>query len=231
MRLSLRGSVRSWAVLISLLPLLWMGPSAALADHHMNPCKAKTANPCDAKRMNPCNPCGAGQSVAPERFKQPAGVRLQRGSNAALLAEGEKLWNDPKLGKSGLACATCHIDNYTLMQSTFSKPYPHEVAMPKQMGGVNSVNAAEMVNFCMIVPMKDEPLDWKSRELAALTRYVEHIRRDYRQVGSSGRQVGSSGTANPCNPCSRKANACNPCSKKANPCGSKEDSGSWWKFW
>ncbi|TDJ01712.1 MAG: hypothetical protein E2O73_03760, partial [Deltaproteobacteria bacterium] len=190
----------------------------------LNPCKAKTLNPCAAKRLNPCqakalNPCGGKAVTGPmnpcggnpcgaktldaSRFRQPAGVRLAGGRRTALVAQGKELWNDRSLGKSGLACASCHIDNYSLMQPTFAKPYPHYVAMPHQQAGVKQVNTAEMVQFCMLVPMLDEPLDWNSKELASLTAYVESIQSGYHSVAG--------GAANPCNPCSMKRNPCNPC--------------------
>jgi hypothetical protein len=182
----------------------------------LNPCLARTLHPCAARTLNPCdakaNPGGGGAAIDPARFKQPEGVKLASASRARLVAEGEKLWSDPSIGKTGLACATCHVDNYGQMQSTFGKAYPHHVAMPAQKAGVDEVNAAEMVNFCMLVPMGTEPLDWSSRELAALTAYVENIQPGYRPVGGAG--------MNPCNPCGMKANPCNPCSMKgsANPC-------------
>ena len=80
------------------------------------------------------------------------------------------------------------------MNATFAQPYPHYVAMPDQQAGVSEVNAAEMVQFCMLVPMGGEPLDWSSRELAALAAYVESIQPGFRAVGGE----------NPCNPCSEK---------------------------
>jgi cytochrome c len=87
------------------------------------------------------------------------------------------------------------------MAATFARPYPHRVAMPHEQAGVDQVNAAEMVNFCMIVPMNDEPLPWDSIELAALTAYVEHLQ--------EGFQPSAGSAANPCNPCGA-ANPCNP---------------------
>jgi len=53
---------------------------------------------------NPCNPC-QGKHISPARFMQPAGSQLSGGNRRALIAQGEKLWNDRTLGKSGLACA------------------------------------------------------------------------------------------------------------------------------
>jgi cytochrome c len=160
-------------------------------------------------KANPCNPCGGnpcgGASVDSSRFKQPAGVRLARGSKSSLIAAGEELWNDRTLGKSGLACSNCHINNYMQMQATFADPYPHYVAMPAQQGGVDEVSAAEMVQFCMMVPMATDPLPWNSRELASLAAFVESIQSGYEPVAGT--------MSNPCNPCGAKPNPCNPCGR------------------
>jgi cytochrome c len=211
---------------VALAAALWLAPASTpavevnpCAAKTLNPCAAKTLNPCAAKtlnpcgaKLNPCNPCG-GASIDPGRFKQPEGARLASGKR--LLQKGEELWNDRSLGKTGVACSTCHIDDYGQMNATFAKPYPHYVAMPAQQAGVKEVTAAEMVNFCMIVPMGAESLAWNSQELAALTAYVEHIQPGYRSVSTAG-------AMNPCNPCAAKRNPCgskngNPC----NPCGAR----------
>jgi cytochrome c len=166
-------------------------------------------------KANPCNPCGGnpcgGGSVDSSRFKQPAGVQLASGSwfsgKSGLISEGEELWNDRTLGKSGLACSSCHINNYMQMQATFADPYPHYVAMPAEQGGVDEVNAAEMVQFCMMVPMATDPLPWNSRELASLAAFVESLQSGYKPVAGT--------MSNPCNPCGMKAN---PCGARRNPC-------------
>lgn len=180
------------------IPLL-LAPGAATADAG-NPC-----NPCAKKQANPCNPCAkkkpnpcAGSRIDAERFKQPKGSTLASGSHSELVSRGQELWNDKGLGKSGLACADCHTDRYGLMNDTFDEPYPHYVEMPAQRAGVSEVNAAEMVNFCMLVPMADEPLPWTSRELAALSAYVEKL-----QTGFSSGSSAAANRRNPCNPCSR----------------------------
>lgn len=157
------------------------------AKNACNPCAAKNAcNPCGAK--NPCNPCG-GASVDPAKFVQ--GTKQLSGRTD--LALGKKLWNDRFLGKSGLACANCHIDNYSQMTPTFKQPYPHQVAMPLQQAGVEQVNSAEMVQFCMVVPMMSDPLSWNSNELASLAAYVESLQSGYKPVSATG-------SPNPCNP-------------------------------
>ncbi len=189
----------------------------------LNPCAAKTLNPCAAKTLNPCaaktlNPCTAktlhpttaktlNWAVDASRFKQPAHVALAEGPQRELIEKGSDLWNDRTLGRTGLACATCHIDNYMQMSATFAKPYPHYVAMPHQQSGVSEVNTAEMVQFCMLVPMGAEALDWSSKELAALTAYVESIQPGYKPVSAATT-----------NPCGGKRNPCNPCAGKRNPC-------------
>ncbi len=206
----------AWASVLVLLAALMasgayaLGPRAQLGAAEVNPCgaKAKTLNPCDARTLNPCNPCG-GARVDAKKFVQGS----RKLSSQADPKLGEALWNDRSLGKSGLACSSCHIDHYAQMNPTFAKPYPHRVAMPHQQGGVDQVNAAEMVQFCMLVPMMAEPLPWDSRELASLASYVESIQSGYRPVtGGSANPCNPCGTKNPCNPCGTK-NPCNPCSK------------------
>jgi hypothetical protein len=206
----LSGPTLALAAFLVVLPAeARAGDGNPCAARSLNPCAAKALNPCGAKgnpcnpcgAKNPCNPCGSG-GVDPARFKQPQGVELAGGPQSALVVEGERLWNDRTLGNSGLACATCHIDNYGQMKPGFAKPYPHYVAMPSQQAGVAEVNAAEMVNFCMIVPMAADPLTWDSQKLAALAAYVEHIQPGYRRVDAAA--------PNPCNPCAAKGNPCNP---------------------
>lgn len=193
-----------------------------------NPCGANPCNPCSGK--NPCNPCGAGAnpcggeaSVDPAKFTMPEGMTLGGGDRAELVAEGEALWKDTSLSTNGAACATCHAGG-AQFQASFATPYPHEVAMVRQMSGVGEIQAAEMVQFCMLQPMQAEPLSWSSRELVALTAYVEHVQRDYAANPCAAK--GAAG-ANPCNPCAGKMNPCtmnnpcNPCGSKANPCSGR----------
>jgi len=185
-------------------------PCGAKGMNPCNPCGAKGMNPCNpcgAKGMNPCNPCGASGSVDPDRFRRPEGLRMGGGDPERLLARGEELWNDSSLSTNGVACATCHV-NYGSFLPTFAKPYPHRVSMVESMSGVERIDAAEMVQFCMIQPMQAEPLSWSSRELAALTAYVEHLQDGFEPNPCAMK------SANPCNPCGAKGmNPCNPCSR------------------
>lgn len=106
---------------------------------------------------------------------QPEGWSLPQGDRAALAARGAALFADPSIGESGSACATCHED-FANYNETFREPYPHFVAMGKNMFEMDEVTAAEMVQLCMVVPMGTDPLPWASDELAALTAYVEDER-------------------------------------------------------
>lgn len=105
---------------------------------------------------------------------RPAGTVAFQGDKKELLAYGEKLWNDPSIGNSGLACGTCHAGNLTFNES-FSQPYPHKVAMADNLAGLKSIDAEQMVQFCMLNPMQTEAYPWDAKELAALTLYVQEI--------------------------------------------------------
>ena len=131
-----------------------------------------------------------------------------------LVAEGERLWKDTGLSTNGVSCDTCHKDGANLNPS-FAQPYPHKVAMPAQMAGVEQVHADEMVQFCMIVPMQAKPLAWNSRELAALTAYTVSLQKGFNPCAAKKAGGG-------CNPCAAKR-ACGPCAPKrgCNPCAVK----------
>lgn len=178
-----------------------------------NPCAAK--NPCAA--MNPCNPCAAAMDKIDASKVSQGSNELNSGghSEAELAAMGEQLWSDKSLSGSGtVSCSTCHVNGYGQMKASFAEPYPHRVDMAYERAGLEKVNAAEMVQLCTVIPMQNEPLDWNSVELAALSEYVESIQ--------SGFDPSTAGGMNPCNPCAAKNpcaanNPCNPCAA-ANPC-------------
>lgn len=87
---------------------------------------------------------------------------------------GKKLFNDKSLSSNGLACATCHKDGAGY-NATFAQAYPHSVQMAKNVFGINSIHLDEMVQLCMVRPMATDPLEWSSKELAALTAYMEKV--------------------------------------------------------
>jgi hypothetical protein len=195
------------------------GPCAPKAA--CGPCAPKGCGPCAPRSCAPCGACGpCGPAVTADRFTRPAGFCGPTAATAELVAEGQRLWDDPGLGESGMSCQTCHEGNASLA-ATFAEPYPHQVAMPKQMAGVDQVHADEMVQFCMVVPMQAEPLPWHSRELAALTAYTVSLQQTFNPCEAAA--PGACGPCAPrgCGPCAPKA-ACGPCAPKGcGPCAPK----------
>ena len=185
----------------------------AAACNPCNPCAA-ACNPCNpcASACNPCNPCG-GAKIAADDFMRPAGVDVE--FDASFVAEGKRLWNDTSLSSNGLACNTCHQNNGAFNKS-FTKAYPHEVAMATQRAGVGAITADEMVQFCMLIPMQADALPWSSGSLKALTAYTVALQQEY----AANPCAAACSPCNPCNPCAAACNPCNPCNPcaAANPC-------------
>jgi len=189
------------------------------------------ANPCNPCAANPCNPCGGGAMMGPidpAAFSQPDGAELRTGK----AKRGLKLWSDRSLsGDNSTSCATCHTEvaggPYNMMKASFAQDYPHSVDMAVMRAGKKSVNAAEMVNFCMLVPMKAETLDCDSKELADLVAYVESVQDGFDPSTVPATPMNAcnpcGGAMNACNPCGGAMNACNPCGDQpanaCNPCG------------
>ncbi|MFT7689279.1 MAG: cytochrome c [Candidatus Azotimanducaceae bacterium] len=94
----------------------------------------------------------------------------------ALLGRGEQLWNDKALSKKGkTACSSCHKTDTKMFKNTFLEKYPHNVKMVNKKAKLDSITTEGMVQFCMVVPMKNEPLLWDSEDLAALTLYSSMV--------------------------------------------------------
>jgi cytochrome c len=113
--------------------------------------------------MNPCgmNPCSGGNTdIRGNKFK----------SFQEAVAMGEKMWKDESLGTSGLACLSCH-GGYEMLNLDKRQNYPHYVEMT---GDVVSLD--QMVNYCMLNPMKGETFEWNSREMTAMTAYFRAYR-------------------------------------------------------
>jgi len=169
-----------------------------------NPCSMK--NPC-SMRVNPCsmgaNPCSMGANPCsmganPCSMKNPCASsgliplrhRAIKGKKQ-LKKMAVRLWNDTSLGTSGLSCNTCHPKGKGLKK----KAYPRYIEMPKDI-----VTLDQMINYCVLNPMKGKALKWNSQKMTALAAYV------------TARAKGGKPAMNPC---SMKGN---PCSMKKNPC-------------
>ena len=179
--------VLSFLMMISFLA----APAPAAAEGAgKNPCEMK--NPCAAKEMmkNPCDmkamPAGGATPIREKAIKDPA----------KLASKGASLWGDASLGTSGNSCSTCHPNGAGLK----STPWPKFISMAD-----DTLTVDQMINFCMLNPMKAKPLEWNSQKMTALAAYVAA------NSGKGGEAV------NPCamkmmkNPCDMKGNMKNPC--------------------
>jgi cytochrome c len=171
-------------VFVVALSVVLVGPAVA-GDSSSRIHVVQAQNPCAAK-----NPA-AGGSVDSKLITRPAGTRLFAGKQAELIKEGERLWNDTTLSTNGLACQTCHRGNASF-NATFTKPYPHAVAMAKERAGLEQIHLDEMVQICMVVPMATKPLPWASKELAALTAYARELQKTFKPAAAQDP------AANPC---------------------------------
>jgi cytochrome c peroxidase len=178
MRTAYRKLLKIFLIVPVLITLGVVDGAAGMAN---NPC---SKNPCMAR-----NPCAAENiPIRKNPIKDPARLKKM----------GEKLWGDTALGTSGMACGTCHPNGAGLKK----EPYPKHIKMTGDI-----VTMDQMINFCMVNPMKGKPLAWNSQEMTALAAYITANSRE---------------SAAPMNPCSMKnpCNAKNPCGMK-NPCGTR----------
>jgi len=159
----------------------------------MNPCSMKKAmnpcNPCSMKKtMNPCNPCSTKKMANPCNPCSMKTVKGQWGTpgnqsvrkhafdnQQQAIAYGKKLWSDENLGTSGVACLSCHAD-YELLHLERNQNFPHFV---KMVGDVVSLD--QMINYCMLNPMKGKQWDKNSKELTAMGAYYRAYRMQYRR--------------------------------------------------
>jgi cytochrome c len=137
-----------------------------------------------AQAANPCAPKSGAAATKPEvdpkLVLRPKGTKLFRGDAAQLVKQGEALFKSTKLSTNEMSCQSCHEANANFAES-FSKAYPHDVAMAKAKSGVAKVDLDEMIQFCMVVPMQAKPLRWDSRDLAALTAYTGELQKAFQK--------------------------------------------------
>ncbi|MDQ6986945.1 MAG: hypothetical protein Q9M25_03980 [Mariprofundaceae bacterium] len=143
----------------------------------MNPC-----NPCSMKRSaNPCNPCSMKKSANPCSMNPCSANKNTPTREHAFdnfqqaVALGRKMWNDENLGTSGVACLSCHAD-HDLLHLDKNQNFPHYV---KMVGDV--VTLDQMINYCMLNPMKGKQFEKNSNELTAMAAFYRAYRMQYRQ--------------------------------------------------
>ena len=192
----------------------------------------------EARRSNPCNPCAMKKNACNPCAKANKQIRKKHITDKKkLVAMGKKLWNDPKLGKSGLACMTCHDDYEGLNLSRHHGIWPHNV--PGMTNDI--VTLTQMINYCMINPMEGKQIDPNSIKMTAMQAYYTHyaMQKHMNPCGMKHKGMKDCNPCamkhngmNPCNPCAMKhkgMNPCNPCAMKhkmkpCNPCAMKHKS-------
>ena len=153
-----------------------------------NPCAMKhnPCNPCSMKKMaNPCNPCsmkanpcsmGANPcSMNPCSASANTPIRPHAFNSFQEAVDlGKKMWSDDEnMGTAGVACLSCHAD-FDLLNLEKRQNFPHYV---KMVGDV--VTLDQMINYCLLNPMKGKQLEKNSKELTAMAAYYRAFRMKY----------------------------------------------------
>lgn len=157
--------------------MLTMGVASTASAEWSNPCSMKkhnpcSMNPCDMKKHNPCamNPCAMSGDDENISIRQDKFKNFQQAA-----AAGKKMWADETLGKSGLACLSCHAD-FSMLNLDKRQNYPHYVEMVDDV-----VTLDQMINYCMLNPMKGEELEANSKAMTAMAAYFRAYRMKYLQ--------------------------------------------------
>ncbi len=156
------------AIMMTMLFALGLGTAPAMAAG--NPC-----NPCSMKtHANPCNPCSMKPAKGQWGTPGNTPIRDHAFDNfSQAVALGRKLWHDEQLGTSGMSCASCH-SGYEFLHFDRNQNFPHFV---KMVGDV--VTLDQMINYCMLNPMKGKPFAKDSKELTAMAAYYRAYRMQY----------------------------------------------------
>jgi len=165
-----QSKVSRWLNMMAIVSLMMFANTAAAGG--MNPCGA--SNPCGAA-MNPCgasNPCGAAMNPCSASENTP--IRSHAFNNVdEAITLGKKLWADESLGTSGVACLSCHADN-ELLNFDKKESFPHYVNMVSDV-----VSLDQMINYCMMNPMKGKAFPKNSKEQTAMAAYYQSYRAEY----------------------------------------------------
>jgi cytochrome c len=99
----------------------------------------------------------------------------------ASIERGMKLFNDPELGTSGQTCNTCHMKGGTMPGEmgnmkikafdSLNAKYPMYWMMAKKVMTLDQV-----VNWCIMMPLKGEPLVWDDQKLTDLVAYCASVK-------------------------------------------------------
>jgi thiosulfate dehydrogenase len=96
------------------------------------------------------------------------------------IERGKALFDDPELGTSGQTCNTCHAKGGTVDAMLGDKPlkafdalntqYPKYWAMATKVMTLDQV-----INWCIVMPLKGEPLAWDDSKLTDLAAYCASV--------------------------------------------------------
>jgi cytochrome c len=97
------------------------------------------------------------------------------------VARGKALFMDPKLGTSGMSCNSCHMEGGTKkgkMKDMVIQPFSNEAAeYPKYfMMAKKVMTLDQVINWCIVKPMKGEPLAWDDTRMADLAAYIASVK-------------------------------------------------------
>ncbi len=101
---------------------------------------------------------------------------------AKSVANGMKLFNDTSLGTSGLTCNSCHMgggmkegkmgDKVIPAWDNLAPKYPKYFKMAERVYTLDQV-----VQFCIVNPLKGKPLAWDDQKLTDLTAYCASVKK------------------------------------------------------
>jgi cytochrome c len=119
---------------------------------------------------------GYAQEEKEENAKMDPAAEL-----AKSVERGFGLFNDKKLGTSGKTCNDCHMSGgaqVSKMGDMTMKAFDNLAAQyPKFfMMGEKIMTLDQVVNFCIMTPLKGEPLAWDDQRLTDLVAYCASVK-------------------------------------------------------
>ncbi len=94
------------------------------------------------------------------------------------IVNGAKLYVDASLGTSGKTCNTCHMEMGRSKKKGMmgTRGFVGRDPFPKFFPMAGRVMTLEqVVQFCIVTPLKGKPLVWDDQRLTDLTAYVNSI--------------------------------------------------------
>jgi len=100
---------------------------------------------------------------------------------AESVKNGMRLFDDKSLGTSGMTCNSCHMEGGTKegkmgdmvipAWDNLTSKYPKYFSMAKRVMTLDQV-----INWCIVNPLKGKALSWDDQRLTDLTAYVASVK-------------------------------------------------------